>query len=261
MKNRLAYLAVVMALGAACTQQSPQQQAPAAGQDAAAPAAPAASSGGAAASTPAAGQPAAAAAGSAAATPAASSAGTRATPAAPPKPTFKEVTIPAGTALSVTLDTAVASDTSKPEDAVRGKLAKAIVIDGVEAIPAGSEVAGSVLEAAPSGRVKGRASFAFRFERITVRNERHDIRTPRIAREAAPTKGEDAKKVGIGAGAGAIVGAIAGGGKGAAIGGAIGAGAGGGVVMATKGDEVRLAPGTAVSTTLQDAIKVLVPID
>ena len=250
MTKQLACLMLVLALGVACTQQSPQQQPPAA--DSNGVAAPAA--GGTATPSSSAARPGA----SAAPSPAASAVGA---PAAPSKPTLKEITVPSGTALTVTLDSSVASDTSKAEDPVRGKLAKPIVVDGTTVAPAGSEVSGSVLSAAPSGKVKGRASIAFRFERLTVRNERLDIRTARIAREAAPTKGEDAKKVGIGAGAGAIIGAIAGGGKGAAVGGAIGAGAGTGVVVATKGDEVRLGPGASVSTTLQEPIKILVPID
>jgi hypothetical protein len=171
------------------------------------------------------------------------------------------MTIPAGTRLSLTLSTSVASDTSKVEDAVRAKLAKPVVIDGVEAMPTGAEVVGSVVEAERSGRVKGRATVALRFQRLTAWDETHEINTARIARQARATKKEDATKVGIGAGAGALIGAIAGGSKGAAIGGAVGAGAGTGAVMATRGEEVRLPAGTTVSTTLQEPLTVRVPID
>jgi hypothetical protein len=48
--------------------------------------------------------------------------------------------------------------------------------------------------------------------RVTGRDGTHDIKTARVARRAAARKGDDATK--IGAGAGAIIGAIAGGGKG-----------------------------------------------
>lgn len=273
MMKQLASVVVVAALASACAQQGSQ---PAAGQSGAAPApgasaAPAApadlSSPTAAGQQPAAGARVAAARPGASAAPAATTPGTTSTtstpstPPAPPRPTFREVTIPSGTTLQVTLDTAVASDTSKVEDAVRGKLARAVVVDGTTVVPSGSEIGGTVTEAKASGKVQGLASVAFRFERLTVRSERHDIRTASIRRQAQSTKTEDAKKVGIGAGAGAIIGAIAGGGKGAAIGTAIGGGAGAGVVVATKGDEVRLEPGTAVSVSLQQPLKVLVPID
>jgi hypothetical protein len=76
---------------------------------------------------------------------------------------------------------------------------------------------------------------------------------------AQATKGEDAKKVGIGAGAGALIGGILGGKEGAAKGAAIGGGAGAGVVLATKGQEVRLAPGADVSTQLTAPLVVRVP--
>jgi len=72
--------------------------------------------------------------------------------------------------------------------------------------------------------------------------------------------GEDATKVGIGAGAGAVVGAILGGKKGAAGGAAVGGGAGTGVVLATKGREVRLAPGADVTTQLTAPLTVRVRV-
>ena len=109
--------------------------------------------------------------------------------------------------------------------------------------------------------MKGRASIAVRFDRLRVREESHQIQTAGIRREAAATKGEDAKKIGIGAGVGAIVGGIAGGGSGAAVGAAVGGGAGTGVVLATRGREVQLPAGTTLTTRLQNAVTVLVPID
>jgi hypothetical protein len=171
-----------------------------------------------------------------------------------------EMTVPAGTALEITLDTPVASDTSKVEDTVRGKVAKAVAVDGMAVIPAGSVVTGTVIEASPSGRVTGRASIAIRFNRVVVANTPYTIQTARITRQAEATKGEDAKKIGIGAGAGAIIGAITGGKKGAAIGTAVGAGAGTGVVVATKGKEVGIGSGTTVRTTISDPVKINTPM-
>ena len=104
------------------------------------------------------------------------------------------------------------------------------------------------------------AEVAIDFDRLRIGDETHRIKTTRIAQEAPSTKKKDAEKVGIGAGAGAVIGAIAGGKKGAAVGGAIGAGAGGGVVAATRGDEVRMAEGRTVSTRLEEPIVVRVPI-
>ena len=256
--KRLACLMVVLVIGGACSGSSgtepatpAQGGAPAAQPSDAAP--PPANPAAAQPAMPMAGQP---------ATPAAAAApsGSPAAPPQPAAPQFREVSIPAGTALSLTLETAVASNTSKVEDTVRARLAAPIIVGGTTVAPKGAEVIGTVLEAEQSGRVKGRASLAIGFNRLRVRDETHNIRTARIAREAEATKGEDAKKVGIGAGAGALVGALAGGKKGALVGGAVGAGAGTGVVLATRGEEVELPAGTALSTTLEAPITIQVPI-
>jgi hypothetical protein len=134
------------------------------------------------------------------------------------------------------------------------------VVNGATALPAGSVATGSVLEALQAGRVKGRASVSFGFDRLRSGAQAYTITSARITREAEATKGEDAAKVGLGAAAGAIIGALADGKKGAAIGGAVGAGAGTGVVLATRGEEIALAAGTVVETTLEQPLKVQVPI-
>lgn len=167
-----------------------------------------------------------------------------------------EVVVPAGTPLSLRLTTAVSSDVSRVEDPVRAVLTKPVVIDDVTAIPEGAELTGSILEARQSGRVKGRATVSFSFDRVSVRGTRYDLRTVRTTRVAQATKGEDAKKIGIGAGAGAVLGAVTGGKKGTAIGAAVGAGGGTGVVMATRGREVQLAAGTLVVTKLAAPVTV-----
>jgi hypothetical protein len=179
-------------------------------------------------------------------------------PAAPPAPTFREMTIPAGTELALDLASAVGSDTSKVEDTVRATLRQAILVGGREVLPTGTEVVGTVTDADRSGRVKGRAHIAFRFNSLEHRGTRYDIETQPISRQAEATKGEDATKIGIGAGAGAAIGALLGGGDGAAKGAAIGGAGGTGVVLATRGKEVRLGAGANVTTTLTAPLTVRV---
>lgn len=175
-------------------------------------------------------------------------------------PTYREVTLPAGTTLPLELKTAVASDKSQIEDSVRASLRRAITIDGTQVLPAGTEVIGAVTQAERSGRVKGRARVAFRFTSLNHAGDRYDIRTESIARVAEATKGEDATKIGVGAAAGAAVGAILGGGDGAAKGAAIGGAGGTGVVLATRGKEVRLGPGADVNTKLTAPLTVRVKV-
>ena len=178
-------------------------------------------------------------------------------PAPPPAPAFREVTIPAGTSLSVTLLSTVASNTSKVEDPIKGSIAKDVTISGAKALPVGTQILGSVTEAAESGRVKGKASVAFRFDRLVVDGETVRVQTADVRREAAADTKSDVKKGGLGAGAGAIVGGVLGGGKGAAIGAVAG---GAGTVLATKGNEVEIPSGTVVSVHVQDPITVRVAV-
>ena len=182
-------------------------------------------------------------------------------PVAPPQDVFRDVTIPSGTTLTLTLKTSVASDASKVEDAVTAELRKAVTVDGQEVLPAGATAAGVVTEADTSGRVKGRARVALRFTSLRAGADQYQVSTDVVSRVAEATKGDDAKKIGIGAGAGAALGAILGGKKGAAQGAAVGGGAGAGVVLATRGDEVSLASGTDVTTRLTAPLTVRVKVN
>jgi hypothetical protein len=180
--------------------------------------------------------------------------------AAAPAPEYREVTLPAGTILPVELTSAVASDTSRVEDAVRGTLRRAVTVGGIQALPAGTAVTGVVTAAERSARVKGRARVSFRFTAIDPPGDaqRMSMRTDTVSRMAEATKKQDAYKIGGGAAGGAIVGGILGGGDGAAKGAAIGGAAGTGVVLATRGKEIRLGPGTPVSVRLAAPLTVRV---
>ena len=175
-------------------------------------------------------------------------------------PQYREVTIPAGTTLRLELTSSVASDSSKVEDSVRAELRQPVTVDGREVVPVGADVTGHVTAVERSGRVKGRARVAFRFDAMTVNGDDYEINTAAIARQAEATKGEDATKIGVGAGAGAAIGALLGGGDGAAKGAAIGGAGGTGVVLATRGREVRLGPGATINTRLTSPLVVRVKI-
>lgn len=172
---------------------------------------------------------------------------------------YREVTIPAGTTMSVKLRTAIGSDTSQPEQRVDGTLARDVTIGGVEVIDAGATLRGIVTNAERSGRVKGRANVAFKFDHLSANGTVYPISTRTISREAPGTKKRDAATIGIPAAGGAIIGGIIGGGDAAVKGGAIGGAAGTAAVLSTRGKEVRLAPGTTVSVRLASPLTVRVP--
>ena len=186
--------------------------------------------------------------------------GSAATPAAT-APEYRDVTLPAGTVLPVDLETAVASDTSRVESRVQGRLRRAVTLDGVEVLPAGTAVSGHVTAARRPGRVKGTSYIAMRFTELdTPGAGTTRISTAAVAREGRATKQKDAVKIVGPAAAGAVIGRIAGGKDAAAKGAVIGGAGGAGYVLATRGEEVRLAKGTDLSVKLTAPLTVRVPV-
>jgi hypothetical protein len=171
-----------------------------------------------------------------------------------------EITIPAGTVLPVVLDTGVSSVSSHIEEPVHAHVTNPIVVRGITVIPTGSRVSGIVTDATRSGRVKGRAHVALRFETLSPAGEdaRYSIHTSAVGRTAAATKEKDALEIAAPAAGGAIIGALVGGKKGALIGGAAGGGAGTAIVLSTRGKEVSLPEGSAISLKLTEPVTVTV---
>jgi hypothetical protein len=168
----------------------------------------------------------------------------------------ERITIPAGTTMRVRLESNVGSDISSASDRVRGRLAQPLLIEGRTAIPAGSGVSGTVVEAVEAGRVKGRGRLSLRFTSITSArtDDTYRIRTRTWTKIAPGTKQKDAATIALPAAGGAVVGALTGGKKGAAIGAAVGGGAGTAVVLSTRGKDVRLGEGAIVVVRLSEPL-------
>lgn len=173
---------------------------------------------------------------------------------------WRDITLPAGTRLVVVLDTAVGSDTSRVEQPVTAHLSRPIRMQGRTVLAEGTRVSGVVTDAARSAKVKGRAHVAMRFDSLTPRgdDQRYTIRTASVGRTAQGTKQKDALEIGAPAAGGAIVGALLGGKKGALIGTAVGGGAGTAVVLSTRGKEVHLPKGAALTLRLAAPVTVRV---
>ena len=179
-----------------------------------------------------------------------------AAPAPAPAARWREVTLPAGTAVPLELMTAISSETAKVETPVRARVRTAVQSDGVVVIPAGTVLTGTVVDVERPGRVQGRARLAIRFNEADIDGAREEVRTNPITFEGEQTKGEDATKIAGGAVGGAIIGGILGGGDGAAKGAAIGGAAGTGAVLATRGRDVTLAAGTDIAATLASPVTI-----
>ena len=172
---------------------------------------------------------------------------------------WREITIPAGTRLPVILETPVGSDTSHTEEPVRAHLARAISVNGEKALSEGSRLSGVVTSATQSGRVKGLAHVAVRFDTVMpTANERYNIQTAAVVRTAPSTKKKDALEIGAPAAGGAIIGGLLGGKKGAVIGTAVGGGGGAAVVLSTRGKEIHIPKGAALTLKLSQPLTVRV---
>ena len=101
-------------------------------------------------------------------------------PPAPPAPRFREITVPADTLLTVTLETPVASDTSQVEDVVEGRLARGVVVSRTTVLPAGSRITGSVLDAKRSSQLNPLT----RREAVAARRDPRDDRGAAVTCDA-----------------------------------------------------------------------------
>src|SRR4051812_25374033 len=174
-----------------------------------------------------------------------------------PEPGTREVTLPAGTVLPVDLETSVGSDISRVEQPVSGRLRRAVTINGVQVLPAGTALSGHVTAAQRPGKVKGRGYVALRFTELdTPGPGTTHIATSAISRLAPATKQADTVKILGPAAAGAVIGRVAGGKDAAAKGAVIGGAAGTGYVLSTRGKDVRIGKGADLSVKLTQPVTV-----
>jgi hypothetical protein len=168
----------------------------------------------------------------------------------PPPP----VVVPAGTAITVKTQSALGSKTSNAGDAFNATVATPVSIDGKEAIPAGAEVAGTVVEAKSQGKIKGQGSLELTLTSITVKGNPYTIQTSNYEATVKGKGTRTAETTGGGAALGALIGGLAGHGKGAAIGAVAGAGAGlaGGAYTGNK--QIDLPAESALTFTLSSPI-------
>jgi hypothetical protein len=78
---------------------------------------------------------------------------------------YRDYQVVAGTYLTVELRSDLSSNTSRVFDPVRGRLARAVTHDGMELLPAGSILMGTVTQVEPAGK-KQRGYVAFTFHVI-----------------------------------------------------------------------------------------------
>jgi len=176
-------------------------------------------------------------------------------PVPPPPP--KKYIIDQGTQLTVRLVDPIDSEKNQTGDTFHATLNAPITSDGEEALPAGIQVQGHLVEVKSAGKFAGKSSVVMQLDSITAGGRTYNLQTDQYKKDGSSRGKNTAEKVGAGAAIGGIIGALAGGGKGAAIGAAAGGGLGGGVQAATKGQQIKLPSETVLNFTLQAPITVV----
>jgi BON domain len=178
---------------------------------------------------------------------------------APPEP--RKLTIEQGTQMSVRLIDSIDSEKNQVGDTFHATLNAPLSAEGAEAIPAGTDVSGHIVDLKSAGKFAGQSLVVLQLDSIKTNGQSYSLQTDQYRKEGKSRGKNTAEKVGGGAIIGGIIGAIAGGGKGAAIGSAAGAGVGGGAQAASKSQQIKLPSETVLNFTLQAPVTVIKPQD
>jgi hypothetical protein len=184
---------------------------------------------------------------------------TAAEPPPPPEPLIK--TVPAGTAIEVAFLDGVSSKSSQAGDSFRARVAKDVVEDGIVVIPAGSVVVGSVVEAVSLKKIGGQAKLALEFNKLELTSGRSAPISASFAETGKSETGKDAATIGGATAGGAVLGRMLSKGdkgKGTVLGAIVGAAAGTAIASKTKGEEVEILAGTAITLKLDRAAQITV---
>jgi hypothetical protein len=179
------------------------------------------------------------------------------TPSGSQANTVSDVTVPAGTAISVRTNEAVDS-----RNASEGQTFSAVVVDDVKGssgeilIPKNSD-AQLVIRKVATGGTTGSPELTLDLNSVTVNGRNYIVSTADVSKKSNSGIGKNkrtAEMVGGGAVLGTLLGAIAGGGKGAVIGAVAGAAAGGTAQVLTKGKEVKVPAETVLKFQLDQPV-------
>ena len=146
--------------------------------------------------------------------------------------------IPAGTPITVRLQSGLSSSGSHPGEAFDAVLDDPVIVDGQTVAPRGAAVTGKVVAAKASGRLQDPGYLRVTLTSIAVNGKSIPLQTSSIFVKGGSHQKRNLAMIGGGTAAGALIGGIAGGGKGALIGSAIGAAGGTGTAYATGKKDV-----------------------
>jgi type IV secretion system protein VirB10 len=181
------------------------------------------------------------------------------------------ITIPAGTKVPLVLKHALTTKSARVGDGVYLQTSFPVTVNDTIVIPPGTYVQGAIDQIKRAGRIKGRAEVLFHFTTLIFPSgytvsipgsiesvpgmETSKVKEKEGTLQSEGQKGQDTATVAGTSATGAVVGALSRGAKGAGIGAGIGAAAGLATVLFTRGNDIRLEPGTTVEMVFNRALQ------
>jgi hypothetical protein len=170
-------------------------------------------------------------------------------PSGTPAPIVREVTAPAGTAVTIRTNGEISSKADPDGSHFTGVLERPVVSHGETVFERGTPVEGVVV----SSKNKGQFAGAGDLDLVLTAIGHHEVHTSEYVQVDKGRGKRTGAFIGGGAGLGALIGGIAGHGKGALIGGLAGAGAG--TAASTTGSkDVVIRPESVITFRLREAV-------
>jgi hypothetical protein len=161
------------------------------------------------------------------------------------------VTIPAGQSILIRMIDGVDSKKNNVGDVFHASLETDLTLNGALIARRGADIYGRLAYAKEAGHLAGSSELELELTKLIVDGAEYPLVSDDYTLKGKGRGGDTAKKVGVGAVAGAIIGGIAGGGAGAAIGAGAGSAVGAGVQIFTRGKEVKVPSETLLEFRLQ----------
>ena len=180
-----------------------------------------------------------------------------AAPAVPPpaRRASGPVLVPSGTAFRVRTIDPIDVDVTQAGATFRGALDDPIMQSGEVIVPRGTEVVLVAAKVSQGGTMKGSDAVELKVNSILLRGRSYSIVTGIVETKSGGEGKKTARKIGGGAGLGAIIGGIAGGGTGAAIG-ALAGGVTGTAVAASGQPHLKIPSETRLEFVLRSDWKI-----
>ena len=174
----------------------------------------------------------------------------------PRRTTVSGFTVPAGTPLSVAVNTGLNSKTAVAGQTWTGEMTEDVYAGERLAIPAGSPVRGTVLVSEPAVR-GSRARLQLALSSVNVRGRSYTLRGASESVVAGSPRVRNVGAIAGGTAAGALIGrAVSKSTKGTVIGAVVGGSAATAAVAASKGYQADIDPGTRLSFTTSRSVTV-----